>query len=269
MNNHDKEEPRFFSRLPEEFGGKIPFIVTDLIDQLRLMNASDIQGLFRLNGGAREMTELAQELDKGRIADWSKYKNPHAIACVLKKYFKEKMPNDPLFPYSIYNDLLTIPQLPDLYSQAAKFKDILQTLSKPRQLTIIYLFQYILEVESKKDINKMNASNLAIVFAPNILASQDTDPTQLIIHNTMQNKFLTTLINIGHDIFDGVDLESSKIVDEDIPIILVQPISKEEIETFVKLRKLRRRSLIPYIAQDMFYDTKFIRPTRNVVFTDD
>ena len=269
MQNLDKEEPNFFSRSPEEFGGKIPFIVTDLIDQLKLMKAAENEGIFRLNGGAREMTELSQELDKGRIKDWSKYKNPHALACVLKRYFKEKIPDDPLFPYNVYNDLISIPQLPDKHSQVSKFKEIMKKLSKPRQLTIICLFQYILEIESKQNINKMKAANLAIVFSPNLIASPDTDPAQILMNNALQNKLITTLINIGHDIFDGIDIESSKIVDSDIPIISVNPISDQEIKTFVKLRQIRRNSLIPYVAQDMFYDSKFVRPTRTVVFSDD
>ena len=268
----NKEAPRFFSRLPEQFGGKIPFIVTDLIDQLRSMNAVEVEGLFRLNGGAREMTELTQQLDKGRVQDWSQYKNVHTIACCLKKYFREMVPYNPLFPHDVYQDLISIPQLRDQDVQAAKFKEVLAKLSKPRQMTIIYLFQYILEVEANKEKNKMNAQNLAIVFSPNLICSlpaNETDASQTITNNTLQNKLITTLVTIGHKIFDGVETADAKIIDSDIPIIAVPPIAKQDIEKFVSLRDLRRRSYIPYVPQDMFYDPRFVRPTREVTFPDE
>ena len=258
--------PRFFSRLPEQFGGKVPFIVTDLINQLRELNAVETEGIFRKNGSAHDLTELSKQLDNGRIKDWSQFKNVHTLACCLKRYFRDMIPNNPLFPHNVYSQLVTIPQIPGTEAQAKNLKVIFETLPKPRQLTIAYLFKYILEVESQKDINKMNAQNLAIVFSPNIICTLDQDPVAALTNNTIQNKFVTTIINIGHLIFDDIDLDNSVLNDEDIPIIAAPPISKADIDKFVTLRDLRRRSYISYVPQDGFNDPRFVRPTREVVF---
>lgn len=262
----NRRAPRFFTRLPEQFGGKIPFIVTDIIDELRRENASDSEGIFRLSGSAAQVTELLLELDAGRVKDWSRYNSVHTIACTLKKYFREMIPQNPLFPHAIYNDLHEASQLTNKQMQIDKFKSIFATLSKPRQLTIAYLFKYILEIEENKAKNKMNAQNLAIVFSQNLICSLDTSKEATLINNAIQNKIIQAIIDVGHQLFDSIETDTAKLTDEDMPIIAIPPVPKSDIEKFIMLRDIRRRSYIPYIPADMFRDPRFIRPTRTVVF---
>ncbi|EAY05197.1 RhoGAP domain containing protein [Trichomonas vaginalis G3] len=262
----NRRAPRFFSRQPEQFGGKIPFIVTDIIDELRKQNATDAEGIFRLSGSAAQVTELLLELDSGRVKDWSKYNSVHTIACTLKKYFREMIPNYPLFPHSIYGDLQDASNQANKQIMIEKYKASFEKLSKPRQLTIAYLFKYILEIEENKAKNKMNAVNLAIVFSQNLLCSLDTSKEATLINNAIQNKIIQTLIDVGHQVFDDINTDGAILTDDDMPIIAIPPVPKSDIEKFIMLRDIRRRSYIPYIPADMFRDPRFVRPTRTVVF---
>jgi len=260
--------PRFFSRFPEQFGGKIPFIVTDLIDRLRKINATLSEGIFRLSGSARDTSDLCYALDKGRISNWESFNNVNTVACALKKYFRDMIPLNPLFPHNVYDDLVRISQIQDTpESIANQFREIILSFSKPRLYTIVFLFNYLLEVESNSTKNKMNANNLAIVFAPNLICKISHDQQDALLSNSVQNKVISTIIRHGNMIFKDISIpESAFIKDEDLPIISYPPIDKAHVERLVQMRGYRRKSIIPFVPYDLLQDPNFVRPSRIVAF---
>lgn len=119
--------PQFFSRQPEEFGGKIPFIVSDLVEQLKKLNADQVKGIFRLSGSARDASLLCAYLDTGRVTNWSLFTDPHTLTGALKRYFREKTSDSPFFAYLLYNEITSITKI----TQESKQIEIIQKVFQP------------------------------------------------------------------------------------------------------------------------------------------
>lgn len=264
--NH-AESPQYFTRSPEQFGGKIPFIVTDLIEKLRELDGAKAEGIFRLSGPTSEISDLCSSLDHGRVK-LTKYDNVHTIACTLKKYFRDMVQKDPLVPYEYYDDIISIPKNSKTPEEAVlKYKEIIHHLSISRQHTLAYLFRFLKEVMDSPT-SKMNANNISIVFAPNILASKGSDGESAELrlkNNSIQNKTFALMVENTDKIFDDINItQASFITDEDLVILSSPPIDVKDIPQFIEIRALRRQSLIPFVPYELLENPNFVRPNRVV-----
>ncbi|OHT07028.1 RhoGAP domain containing protein [Tritrichomonas foetus] len=259
--------PQYFSRSPEQFGGKIPFVVSDLIEKLRELDAANVEGIFRLSGSARDISDLANMLDHGRVKDWSNFSNVHTISCTLKKYFRDMVTYDALLPYEYFQTAIDIPNKSANDDEAAaKFKELMNKLTPARRNTFAVLIKYLFEV-SQSPTSKMHPQNLAIVFAPNLLTKQPgkIDPEEALLFNAQQNKAIATMIRLYEKIFDDINIGPELFVtDEDLEILASPPINARDLPRIIELRNLRKESLIPFVPGEMLADPAFVRPTRVV-----
>ena len=233
--------PHYFTRLPEEFGGKIPFIVTDLVDRLKELKAEETVGVFRLNGSQSDLAEICALLDKGRIKDWSKYTNVNTVANALKKYFRDKVSSEPFFPPSLNSELEEASKEEAEEKQLEAYKAIISKLPSARKLTLAFLVKYLREIEQHSDKNKMNFSNIAIVFAPNLFSIDSVNPKVI-------NNMFATMLKGGEYLFDDVVLDGKTITDEDMKILVYPPYDKTNA---LELRSLRKISLLSYVPGDI------------------
>lgn len=255
--------PQFFSRQPEEFGGKIPFIITDSIEQLKKLNAETIKGIFRLSGSARDVSLLCSTLDSGRVVDWSIF-DYHAITGSLKKYFREKINDSPFFPFTVYEEITSIAKITQEERQIEIIKKVFATFSKPRFLSAVYLFRYLLEVTKSVELNSMGPDNIAIVFAPNLLNLRDQTPEQKMTANPIQNKAISTIIKLIDIVFGDVEISDKyTLTDNELVIIGPPPLNQNDLNQIRAVRALRKRSIMPCIPYQ--YVGKFRRPTREYI----
>lgn len=259
--------PQFFTRSPEQFGGKIPFVVSDLINRLREIEGDKAEGVFRMSGSASGISSLCAELDNGRVADWSAYSNVHTVACALKKYFRDMVASNPLIPASFYDQMLTIPKSTSQAEQVEAYRAIVAALPLPRRLTLTFLFRFLFDV-TKRETSKMNAHNLAIVFSPNIMSPIGGPTVEHTLRtNSDQNKTISTLISLTEEVFGDIEIGNECFVhDEEIEALKAPPLPEDDIERFMELREIRKRSVIPFVPYDMLQDPEFRRPTRVVSF---
>lgn len=246
--------PQYFSRSADEFGGKVPFIVTDLIAKLKSMEAEKVEGIFRLSGSARDISELSFALDQGRVTDWTPYQNVHTIACTLKKYFRDNVRNKPLLPFDYFDAFIDIPIKAQTDDEAIpRYKEIMKKLTEARYMTFAVLLQYLHQI-SAIETSKMNAHNLAIVIAPNLLAPRPgtrSEQDQIKL-NALQNNAVELMIRLYEQIFDDFHLdESTFITDEDLKILALPPIDETDLVYIAELRNARKRSLIPFVPSEM------------------
>ncbi|EAX91197.1 RhoGAP domain containing protein [Trichomonas vaginalis G3] len=245
------KSPCFFTRLPEQFGGKIPFIVTDLVSRLRELNAINEVGLFRLNGSQADINEIIAKLDKGKIADWSKYSNVHTLANCLKKYFRDKVEKTPFFPATFNNTLeqLSTKSEPEVTSG---LREIILQLPKARIYTLAFIGKFLVDLKQNNAKNKMNASNIAIVIGPNFF-NFDPKITNILFCNLLQHY---------DEIFNGFEVtEQLFLTDEDMEIIAAPPIDTNGLLEIITLRK---SSVIPYVPSYVLNDPNVSLPTRKV-----
>ena len=104
--------PHFFLIPLSKYKGKVPFIITDIFEQVQKLNSTEKEGVFRLSGQHNDVISLCKELDNG-IVDWSKY-DSNTIECSFKKYLENLSVFDPLIPESLEEEIETaIDKIPD------------------------------------------------------------------------------------------------------------------------------------------------------------
>ena len=259
--------PHFFSRSCEGFGGKISFVMTDLITELRKRNSAQSEGIFRKNGSNQQMNQISSIMDNKRYKDWDKCTDINTVACLLKKHLRDCVDNDPLLPRFFLEKLQS--HIESSGEFVENFKEVMNQISRPRFYTIVFLFKYLVEVYDNCENNKMGPDNLAICIAPNLfdvsVQPNSTDTQTLLKANTNQNKIVSKLIELGHQIFDDISIPDEMFIsDEDIPLLLTPIIDAKNSESFLKWRNLRRKSLIPYVPLELSSTPGFSRPIEPV-----
>ncbi|XP_058455340.1 beta-chimaerin [Malaya genurostris] len=175
---------------------KIPFIVTKCVEEVERYGMLQ-EGIYRISGFADEIEALKMAFDKdGEKTDLSTfaYSNINVISGVLKLYLR--LLPVPLVTFHSYASFMQS-MSPHMIGE-----EVLLLRAATRQLPLAHFncLKYILEhlnrIASHHEINKMNESNLATVFAPTLMATPHymTDLSQEI-------NMLTALIKHCNSIF--------------------------------------------------------------------
>lgn len=267
------ESHHFFDMPPEAFHGKIPFIVTDLITELKRRNCVDQDGIFRLNGADSRINQLISELDKGRVQDWSKYNNPediHVISCALKRYFRKMAEKEPLATHEYYQCFIgAMESIKADPKSKPVLNNLVGLLPKIRRIILGYLCKFLYEISQNSAKNRMTPSNLSICFAPNILVSSDeTDlPQEVQLQQTNSaNDVFAILIEDYQTIFKGINFDDENLLctEEDFNLFNAPPINVVHIQNQIFRCNFRHGHIIPFVPLCRLIDSqKFKRPTRD------
>eukprot|EP01104_Vermistella_antarctica_P010692 TRINITY_DN2868_c0_g1_i4.p1 TRINITY_DN2868_c0_g1~~TRINITY_DN2868_c0_g1_i4.p1 ORF type:complete len:357 (-),score=87.35 TRINITY_DN2868_c0_g1_i4:360-1430(-) len=150
--------------------GGIPYVLVDCMAWVKA-NALDEEGIFRQSGEHKlvELVKSKYTTPKARPDLSALNVSPHAI-CVAMKMFLNDLP-EPLFPFSLYECIVcSFKQLkgsPD--EQKSVLKTTLLALPPLNRIVLRALLAFLKVVCAHEKKNKMNAGNLGIVFAPNVL----------------------------------------------------------------------------------------------------
>lgn len=232
---------------PEAYSGKIPFIVTDLISELRRRHAEKVEGIFRLNGSDIKIKELTEALSHGPISNWENY-DVHCISTALKRYFRDMSEHEPLIPHDLYDCVIATMSVKEEGRYAVLLKKIINSISPPRQLTLAYLCKFCAEITENSSENKMSPKNLSICIGPNIIVSHDEDDANAMKNSSLANNAFEIMISHFNEIFGDIALDDSVICeDEDLEPLLAPTLNTVNVNHFVVRNKYRQGSLIPYV----------------------
>ena len=81
-------------------------------------------------------------------------------------------------------------------------RTLFRTLPRTNFLVIKRLILLMTEVAAESETNKMTPSNLAIVFAPNMIKSRNEDLLTIMQDTPFINSFLRKVIESYHEVFD-------------------------------------------------------------------
>ncbi|KAG0590222.1 hypothetical protein M758_1G080800 [Ceratodon purpureus] len=161
-------------------GNMVPTILLLLQKQLYDQNGLKAEGIFRINPENSHEEHVREQLNKGIVPPDI---DIHALAGLIKAWFRE-LPTgvlDSLSPEQVLachgekDSLALIKQLPPTEAALLDWA--------------INLMADVVELES---LNKMNARNIAMVFAPNM--TQMVDPLTALMHAVQVMNLLKTLI---------------------------------------------------------------------------
>ncbi|ESO02401.1 hypothetical protein HELRODRAFT_134629, partial [Helobdella robusta] len=147
--------------------GLVPKVLVNLVSILD--NHLEVEGLFRKTGSMARMKELKNRVDNGETLDDEC--SPLDVAGLMKQFFRD-MP-DPLLTFELYDSFMEC--FVNLGNDNAECSDVTCKLCfflpEVNLATVRYLMSFLSRLASKSAENKMDAYNIAVCVAPNILFS--------------------------------------------------------------------------------------------------
>ncbi|XP_032675641.1 uncharacterized protein LOC116846208 [Odontomachus brunneus] len=155
----------------------VPGIVRQCIRHLEATGLRTL-GVFRVSPSKKRVRQLREDFDCGRETKIGPDQCPHDVATLLKEYFRD-LP-DPLLCRDLYQAFVHTQKIRNRRLQQEALQHLIQLLPTPNRETLWALLNFLSLVatnsEDQKDQtgewvpgNKMDSTNLATVFAPNIL----------------------------------------------------------------------------------------------------
>lgn len=167
-----------------------------------MLLATDVEGIFRLNGAAKRIKDLQTLFDTpdryGKGLDWTGY-TVHDAANILRRYLNQlPQPIVPLEFYDRFRDPLRSHQAQAVGDtdaqnhgtpQAGNFDHAASISTYQRLITeipplnrqlLLYILDLLAVFASKQEQNRMDSANLAAIFQPGMLShpSHDMSPME-------------------------------------------------------------------------------------------
>ncbi|KAH3877943.1 N-chimaerin-like isoform X2 [Dreissena polymorpha] len=154
----------------------IPMVVERCVKEIESRGMT-CEGLYRVAGSHDEVEEIRMAFDKdceNTVITSARYEDVNTITSVLKLYFR-LLPL-PLITFDAYRKIMEAMNREEQKDKLLLMREGLAILPPAHYQTLKYLINHLIRVTEKKAKNMMSSENLAIVFAPTLMRSPDTDP---------------------------------------------------------------------------------------------
>ena len=170
------------------------------------------EGIFRVPGDATVITDFKRTFDCGTSKGIDfRGCSVHDVSALLKLYLRE-LP-DPLYPFSSYEELLELQRQFDLKAdRPALIQGVSQLIFKlptANQHVIHQLLLFLLDISQYSKSTKMGTSNLALVFAPNVIRPM-VDSIDTAVQIPMVSRIFQFCIENVQDIWIAAEPPSEK-----------------------------------------------------------
>jgi len=172
----------------------IPSIVTQTIALVE--KSLETEGIFRISANQHEINSLVEIFDNcaPEDRDLSRY-SVHAICGILKLWFRS-LP-EPLLTFALYDKLVSA----EREEQGVEFyKTALKELSASSYNILVVLMRFLGKVSANSAVNKMNTTNLSIVFGPTLLRPE-TETIETTLNSPIVNGIVQRIIENADAIF--------------------------------------------------------------------
>lgn len=162
-------------------GDPIPPVVRQCVEFLENPDVLEVEGLFRRSANTLVVKTVQEEFNKGQTVSFEDLNDVHIPAVILKTFLREL--TEPLLTFDLYDDIISFQTtgLDEIEKLEVCRALILKRLPHENYTLLKYIFEFLCKVIDRSELNKMNASNLAIVFGPNLVWSQNKQPTLLLM----------------------------------------------------------------------------------------
>uniref|UniRef100_A0A8C5NKL3 Rho-GAP domain-containing protein n=1 Tax=Junco hyemalis TaxID=40217 RepID=A0A8C5NKL3_JUNHY len=159
-----------FHALPQSLVPEYGYIPSFLVDTCEYLEEYvHTEGLFRKSGSLVRLKALKSKLDQGENCLSAAL--PCDVAGLLKQFFRE-LP-EPILPPHLQEGLCKAQQLGNEKKTATV---LLSCLMADRTIAALrYFFNFLRAVSLRSNENRMDSSNLAVIFAPNLLHSNENE----------------------------------------------------------------------------------------------
>lgn len=163
-----------------------------MLELTQIQPATEIEGIFRLNGSEKRIKELKTAFDSpdryGKGLVWDGY-TVHDASNVFRRYLNDlPEPVVPLDLYTKFRDPLRGatkaagagdaegPQFVEGFDEAAaitKYQQLITELPPLNRQLLLYILDLLAVFAAKSEQNRMNSQNLAAIFQPGMLSHPD------------------------------------------------------------------------------------------------
>ncbi|XP_060218336.1 rho GTPase-activating protein 3-like [Lycium barbarum] len=162
-------------------GNSVPTILLKLQNRLYTEGGLQVEGIFRINADNSQGETVRNQLNSRGIVPYGV--DVHCLAGLIKAWFRE-LPTGVL-------DSLTPEQV--MHCNTEEECTQLVNLLPPTEAALLdWAINLMADVVHNEHYNKMNARNIAMVFAPNM--TQMADPLTALIHAVQIMNLLKTLV---------------------------------------------------------------------------
>lgn len=261
------KEINFFELPLEIYHGKLPFPLVSLIKSLIDLKAETVENIFTETKESDSAHKLINELSKGRVQDWSKYKDASSLAYVFKVYLTKLLSYEPLIPIDCFTVMSTMSSMDDLDKKINLCQSILSGLlsfKRARYALIDYIFNFFKYISAKSATNKMDAQKLSEIFTPIISHHNDAS----FISEEVANQCVQFLIENYVPIFenaisDPAEKQSFIMSEKEIENFRVPTLDFNLVSIAVNNCKYRQDHVIKFVPTCIFSRAKrFKRPER-------
>ncbi|CAL5079852.1 unnamed protein product [Urochloa decumbens] len=164
----------------DDKGNSVPKILLLMQERLYSQDGLKAEGIFRITPENSQEEHVREQLNSGIVPDDI---DVHCLASLIKAWFRE-LPEGVL-------DSLSPEQV--LHCNTEEQCIELVKLLPPTQAALLHwVVELMADVVEEEESNKMNARNVAMVFAPNM--TQMSDPLTALMHAVQVMNLLKTLI---------------------------------------------------------------------------
>ncbi|KAF8387942.1 hypothetical protein HHK36_026607 [Tetracentron sinense] len=161
-------------------GNSVPTILLLMQERLYSQGGLKAEGIFRINPENSQEEHVRDQLNRGIVPDDI---DVHCLAGLIKAWFRE-LPEGVL-------DGLSPEQVLQCNTEEGSVELVKELL--PTQAALLnWAVDLMADVVEEEEYNKMNARNIAMVFAPNM--TQMSDPLTALMHAVQVMNLLKTLI---------------------------------------------------------------------------
>uniref|UniRef100_K1R7S5 Rho GTPase-activating protein 8 n=1 Tax=Magallana gigas TaxID=29159 RepID=K1R7S5_MAGGI len=129
--------------------------------------ALDVEGIFRRSANAVQLKAVQKKFNQGETVNFAVEGDEHIPAVALKIFLRDLQ--EPLLTFDLYQPILRLHTVEDERKVAEVRRMLHEELPEDNYQILKFIVQLLTEVVDHSAMNKMNSSNLAIVFGPNLL----------------------------------------------------------------------------------------------------
>ncbi|EJD74213.1 hypothetical protein LOAG_18439 [Loa loa] len=145
----------------------IPIVINKLFIAIEL-KALFVEGIYRKSAAIGQVRNARREIENADFKTLTFDDVPtHVMTTLVKSFFRE-LP-EPLISYDLYENFLNASEVQESAERIRCLSVIVELLPKCNRSVLERLLYHLARVANQESVNKMGATNLALIFAPCIL----------------------------------------------------------------------------------------------------
>ncbi|KAI8883403.1 RhoGAP-domain-containing protein [Backusella circina FSU 941] len=211
----------------QQHGRSPPLLITKCIEAIERLGGLEREGIYRVPGKQSNMEKIKHAFEKdeeaAEIGQNDLPEDIFSISSVIKIFLRELQ--SPLFPFKL-TDRLVYSQIPDQELRLMNLLTRLLKLPPANYDTLRALIDHLARLEQHVEKNKMNISNLTLIFTPAIF--QDLNHAQNSPGEWAKDCVLEDLIRNHEELFANKDFHSNSAITGTIESISEHPYSPSD-----------------------------------------